>query len=200
MTHSRARCCLIASLSVWLAIAAHAESPIEWSKAFKLSERDFRQKVPATATDSAHSWVGINVAWECGEGRPAPYARAVFDPDQSWWRGSAGNIWSGVDGALSRSQLENRRTPAERDADLLSHEQLHFDLTELAARKMRAQFTRLDRACASGRADAEIGPALAALERAWVDEQARYDRETDHGTNRPMQIQWQKRVQRELER
>jgi len=42
----------------------------------------------------------------------------------------------------------------------LSHEQLHFDLTELAARKMRAQFTRLDRACASGRADAEIGPAL----------------------------------------
>jgi uncharacterized protein DUF922 len=178
----------------------YAAAPIEWSKNVKLTQRDFRGKVPASATDTAHSWVGLDVAWECREGEARSHARAIFDPDQSWWRTGTPSIWGGINEGLSRSQLENRRTAAERDQDLLRHEQLHFDLTELSARKIRRQFEDLPRACATPAGDSRISAAILDIERAWTDEQSRYDNDTDHGANRVTQRPWELRVLRQLER
>jgi uncharacterized protein DUF922 len=182
------------------AACVYAAAPIEWSKNVKLTQRDFRGKVPASATDAAHSWVGLDVAWECREGEARSHARAIFDPDQSWWRTGTPSIWGGINEGLSRSQLENRRTAAERDQDLLRHEQLHFDLTELSARKIRRQFEDLPRACATPAGDSRISAAILDIERAWTDEQSRYDNDTDHGANRVTQRPWELRVLRQLER
>ena len=186
--------------SVVAVTAAYAAGPIEWAKDVKLSLQDFKQKVPAASTDTAHSWVGLDVSWECREGRSESHAHAIFDPQQSWWRGSVPSLWGGLDeSSMSRSQLENRRTSAERDQDLLRHEQLHFDLTELVARKIRKQFEALPRICATPGATDAVEKAIAAIEREWHDEQARYDRETDHGAGQVKQRQWELRVREALE-
>jgi hypothetical protein len=176
-----------------------AAAPIEWSRNVKLTQRDFRSRAPASAVDTAHSWVGLDVAWECREGEARSHARAIFDPDQSWWRSGTSSIWGGIDDGLSRSQLENRRTAAERDQDLLRHEQLHFDLTELSARRIRTQFEDLPRMCATPAGDGPISAAVADIERAWTEEQSRYDKDTGHGANRVTQRQWELRVRRQLE-
>jgi hypothetical protein len=187
-------------LLVLLAAAgAYAAAPIEWSKNVRLAQRDFRSTVPPSAIDTAHSWVGLDVTWECREGEARSHARAIFDPDQSWWRSGTPSIWGGIDEGLSRSQLENRRTAAERDQDLLRHEQLHFDLTELAARKIRKQLEDLSHACAAPGSGDRIGTAIADIERAWTEEQSRYDKDTDHGANRVTQRRWEMRVRRQLE-
>jgi hypothetical protein len=181
------------------AASAYAAEPIEWSKNVKLTQRDFRSKVPASASDTAHSWVGLDVAWECREGEARSHARAIFDPDQSWWRTGTPSMWGGINEGLSRSELENRRTAAERDLDLLRHEQLHFDLTELSARKIRKQFEDLPRACATPGGDSGISAAVVEIERTWTEEQSRYDKDTDRGANRVAQRQWELRVRRQLE-
>jgi hypothetical protein len=183
------------------ASVASAAGPIEWSKNVKLTERDFRKKAPDSGTDSAHSWVGLEVSWECREAEPRSQVVAIFDPDQSWWRSTTTSIWGGgVEEGLSRSQLENRRTPAERDRDLLRHEQLHFDLTELSARQIRKHLEQHSRVCAVPGSHAEIDAAIADLQREWTAEQSKYDKETDHGANRVKQRQWELRVKREIER
>ena len=188
-------CVFASALAV---ISAYAAEPIEWSSTVKLTPNDFRAKVPPSTTDTAHAWVALDVAWECRDGKARSQARAVFDPDQSWWREGTSNIWGGVEEGLSRSQLDNRRTNAQRDHDLLQHEQLHFDLTELAARKIRRELDDLARACVTPGHNGAIGKAIAAIEAAWSDEQARYDKDTDHGTSRVKQRQWELRVGKEL--
>ncbi len=67
---------------------------------------------------------------------------ATFDPSESWWRGSQWNVWEDVDSRRkwlerSRADVENKRNLAYSDADLLRHEQIHFDLAELAAGRIR---------------------------------------------------------------
>jgi hypothetical protein len=184
-----------------IASIASAAGPIEWSRNVKLTERDFRKKAPDSATDAAHSWVGLDVSWECREAEPHSHVVAIFDPDQSWWRTTTPSIWGGgVEEGLSRSQLDNRRTPAERDQDLLRHEQLHFDLTEVTARHIRKHLEQLPRVCAFPGSHAEIDTAIAQLQREWTAEQSKYDKETDHGANRVKQRQWELRVRRELDR
>ena len=192
---TRAMCVVAVALAV---TSAYAAAPIEWSPTVKLTPQDFKNKVPASTAATAHAWVALDVAWECRDGSARSHARAIFDPDQSWWRGATSNIWGGVEGGLSRTQLDNRRTSAQRDQDLLQHEQLHFDLTELAARKIRRELADLTRACSIPGSNDAIGKAVAAIEAAWSDEQARYDKDTDHGTNRVKQRQWELRVRKEL--
>ena len=183
------------------AASAPVGEVIEWSKDARLSKDSFKATAPAVAVATAHGWVGLEVEWECREDKPISHARAVFDPAQSWWRSAAeGNLWGTVDvDSMSRSQLENRRTLAEREADLLRHEQLHFDLTELAARKIRQQLDGLQKACETPGATADIEQAINDIEHGWMDEQAAYDKQTGHGTNLVRQRQWELRVRRALQ-
>jgi hypothetical protein len=191
-------CLLASALSASVALVAAA--PIEWSQSLKLTQADFRGEAPDSSVDAARSWVALDVAWECFEGRPRSHARAVFDPDRSWWRGGLPDLWGGIEEGLSRTQLDNRRTAAERDRDLLRHEQLHFDLTEIAARTIRKQFDDLARVCALPGRNQDIEQAVAAIENAWADEQILYDKDTDHGLNQVRQRQWESRVRRQLQR
>jgi hypothetical protein len=158
---------------------------IEWSADRLLTVKDFKGKVPARAGDTSLSWVAIDSSWECDAGKASWRARAVFDPNRSFWREMNRNIW----------QEPNDRPPMAWPTDdggrgLLAHEQLHFDLTEIWARKIRAVLETLPAACKTPGASHGVETAIAAIEREWLAEQQRYDKETGHGLDAARQKAW----------
>jgi len=81
---------------------------------------------------------------------------------------------------------------------LLEHEQLHFDITELMARKVRKEFSEYK--------SRDLGTTYAELKAIYNkydnDERLRintaYDEETEHGTIRDKQKEWEKKIEKEL--
>jgi hypothetical protein len=163
---------------IWCAPLARAQrgadSPqlIEWSADRKLTIEDFTAKVPARTTSASLSWVAIEVSWECVDGSAASRARSVFDPSRSWWRQSGG----------------------DGDRALLAHERLHFDLTELWARRIRAALQALPAACRTSGNAHELDAAVEELEHKWLVEQKQYDKETANGFDAATQKAWSKRI------
>ena len=176
---------------------------IEWSSARPLVRDDFKGRAPANAAVASLSWLDVDVSWACERGELVASARATFDPSRSWWRAAQGSIWPGAGertSGVSQTHLEARRSVMQRDSQLLEHEQLHFDLAEIAARKIRRKFAETKDACAEpGRTDAFHG-FIADVDREMQEEQQRYDRETAHGINAAAQDRWKRRIQQQLDR
>ena len=78
---------------------------------------------------------------------------------------------------------------------LLEHEQIHFDIAEVAVRKIRARFADFKNACAEAGGTDPIQQIVAQADRDLQEEQQRYDRETGHGVNARVQDQWKRRIQ-----
>ena len=104
-------------------------------------------------------------------------AYAVFLPKDSWWR-------------------------AQKSESLLDHEQGHFDIAELAARRLQHAFNKtLQAGIGSTQQDAirameaKLSKILQLVNEQAVNENAEYDRITSHGSNRRAQIE-QRRIQR----
>lgn len=82
------------------------------------------------------------------------------------------------------------------DTRLLAHEQLHFDMVELYARKMR-QFLQ---GCNKRRVStAEITATLGSMDEELHRMQARYDDVTSHGLKWRAQNAWNRQVQASLD-
>ncbi len=95
---------------------------------------------------------------------------------------------------------------------VLSHEQLHFDIAELAARKFRQSIPRLltkvfefrdrevQKAVHEGEVelDAYMDDVYARVDRELNAMQDQYDRETNHGTIDDTQEYWQKTIREKL--
>ena len=177
-----------------------AQEPIAWSAERKLTKGDFRGRVPATAPSASMSAISIDAAWECKSGSLVASARAAFDPSRSWWRNAQGGVWGGVAerASSSQAQLEARRNSVQRDMQLLEHEQLHFDLAEVAARKIVARFADFKNACADPGGTDPIQEMVVQADRELQQEQQRYDRETAHGTNPRAQEQWKLKIRKAL--
>jgi hypothetical protein len=165
---------------------------IEWGSGRKLTPNDFKGRIPSRSTDASRSWVFIDATWECQDGIGASQTRAVFDSDRSWWKDPSPNLWRGVDGAAAQ------QTRSDPERALLAHEQLHFDLTEVWARKVRAALADLPVACKTREGVARMEAAIATLERGWREAQARYDRETDHGADARRQAAWEASTRKTL--
>jgi len=186
----------------FVAATAEAQSVVEWSSERRLSKDDFKGRVPAGAPNASLSWLNIDASWECEAGELLGSARATFDPARSWWRTAQGNIWQGAGertSGVSRTHVDARRSLVQRDMQLLEHEQLHFDLTELAVRRIRKRFVDLKGACDDPDGRDELRHAISEIDRKLQEEQARYDRETSHGTNPVAQDQWKLRIRKQLE-
>lgn len=81
--------------------------------------------------------------------------------------------------------------------NLLAHEQLHFDITELFARKLRKALTEFDFDNARNlKADLQALYRNAEQERALMQQQ--FDVETRHSMNEAAQLEWQKYIKEEL--
>src|SRR5207245_11152500 len=79
---------------------------------------------------------------------------------------------------------------------VLAHEQTHFDISEVYARRLRAHFRQLANPC--GRSDTDLAMEAQRL----VDEekamQRRYDAEPAHGLRRREQAEWETAIGRQL--
>ena len=93
-----------------------------------------------------------------------------------------------------RAQAEARRSVAQLDGQLLEHEQLHFDLAEVVARKIRTRVNTFGNACTEAGGTDPIQEMVAQADRELQEEQQRYDRETSHGLNARSQEQWKHRI------
>jgi hypothetical protein len=193
-----ALCAAAISLAVGVVARSHAQDTgtpaavIAWSATRKLAVNDFKGRSPGRATEASLSWVAIEASWECADGKGSSLARAVFDPARSWWREPGGNLWQSVDDA---SPLAPRD---DNGRSLLEHEQLHFDLTELWARRIREKFEGLPGVCRTPGSAPAFEKAIADLERDWQKEQKQYDKETAHGLNVLTQRTWERRAQKAL--
>ena len=177
-----------------------AQEPIAWSAERTLTKADFRGRVPATAPSASMSALSIDAAWECEAGALVSSVRATFDPSKSWWRNAQGGVWDGVAERASSSQAQQgaRRNSMQRDMQLLEHEQLHFDLVEVAVRKIAARFADFKNACAEAGGTDPIQQMVVQVDRELQEEQQRYDRETAHGTNARAQDQWKLKIRKAL--
>ena len=96
---------------------ACAAPQIDWSPGRRLRIRDFRspERVPGLSAE-ANTGIGARSSGEPGGQRFRITVTSFFDPCGSWMR------------------------EGERNDYTLAHEQLHFDITELHARKLAARY------------------------------------------------------------
>lgn len=85
---------------------------------------------------------------------------------------------------------------ALKNEALLHHEQLHFDITELYARKIRQFLSEIKDPC--GRLN-EINQKVELLIQAEKNENNLYDIQSVHGTNKVAQKKWSDRIKKELQ-
>jgi hypothetical protein len=102
------------------------------------------------------------------------------------------------------SKLHSSRKPAANKPEALQHEQVHFDIAEIAARKLHPRLMALE---AEGASEQKAKAALHAKLRQTsiqahreLDQlQRAYDEKTYHGTVWMMQRKWNRKVQGWLE-
>jgi hypothetical protein len=86
--------------------------------------------------------------------------------------------------------------PDKREVGLLGHEQLHFDICELYARRMRQRFVQAETGLLTY--DEVLRAEFEKEWSAYQQRQAEYDRETEHGLIPDRQAGWQKIIAEEL--
>lgn len=154
---------------------------IIWKQDQRLSWDDFplRQTGPARAA----AWVATGISgyrWDCGPN------------GEFWFAGAQAYMVPSRSGVRDGYQVP----------EVLNHEQRHFDLSELYARRIRAEFRQLS--CAGKSQLVVHQEAYAIYGRANLDhdmEQARYDSQSSHGTRTPTtgQALWDALIQSRLD-
>ena len=154
-----------------------ADSAFPWSATRRLVWSDFRGQPPTSGPEVAKTAYALFYAWKC-RGEAFDFrVIAGFRPRQSWVKAIALN-----DTVLRRSALR--------------HEQTHFDLAEVHARRMRRYFGGLAGACR--KTDGELTQIATRLIDEEKAEQQRYDAETNHGLRSEAQAAWNADVARRL--
>jgi hypothetical protein len=155
-----------------------ADSAFPWSATRRLAWNDFRGRPPGSGAEIAKTSYALFYAWKCRRDAFEFRVIAAFRPRQSWVKTVALN-----DTVLRRSALR--------------HEQTHFDLAEVHARRMRRYFATLAGACA--KTDSELSNLAGRLIQEEKAEQERYDAETNHGLRPESQAAWNAEVARRLQ-
>lgn len=81
------------------------------------------------------------------------------------------------------------------DENLLAHEQLHFDITELYARKLRQELSKMT---FTENVKSEIRQVYEKCHKEKKAYQNAYDEETNHSKRRAKQLEWEIKVAKEL--
>jgi len=139
---------------------------IEWCRQRNISWEDFWGKPDSSSRYSAISATYIQEKHKCDYRNRFTFSvRSVFLKTQSW-------------------------STDKKSAKLLHHEQLHFDLTEVYARKLRKVFSELDNPCQMSKTQVKsiIDNLYDEMEKA----HNLYDHETVHGLRTNRQEFWTK--------
>lgn len=140
-----------------------AKSELLWESNRKLQWGDFKGKPKYWSNFAAQTVTTIEQSYSCEEEVFVFNIIAKFNKAKSW-------------------------TKTSKSKRILAHEQKHFDLTELYARKMRKEYSQLKKPCHMGRV------ALNKIYNDLFEElrqlQILYDVETDHGLKPKAQQKW----------
>jgi len=146
---------------------------IVWDRARPIRWIDFEGTAPETGAEGAQTGYSLLYGVTC-TGAAFDYdVSAVFLPRRSWVRA-----------LVLADPDEARRT--------LRHEQTHFDITEVHARRLRKALHDIYDPCRNGRAEVSVDAERVIA--AEADAQVRYDDETRHGLEAPRQRAWDRDV------
>ena len=140
------------------------QNEVEWDKERKLIWEDFKGTPPSISETNAAASTrcGFDVSAESNSNKEliAVTIKNIFYCDKSW----------------VRTDKKNR-------LDLLEHEQAHFDLCEVYARRLRKRV-------ADSNFKLDMDNALYEVFDAFKQRQKLYDKETNHSRNKEKQIEW----------
>lgn len=146
-----------------------------WSESQPLTWQDFQGTPNGSADYVASTNSGMSFSYSYREdenGIKVSYeVNSNFYPKLSWFR------------------------PERVDAYILKHEQTHFDITELHARKLRKQLAEFK---FSRNTKAEVEALYQRMERQRQEMQHTFDRETNHSQIKDAEERWEAYVLREL--
>ena len=152
-----------------------SEEYLDWNERRKLVWSDFQAEPPVQSAHAALTNSGINLDLKLQNKEFNVKVHARFNPDKSW-----------------------KRRDIENSEYLLAHEQLHFDLTELYARKLRKAFlTRKWKE--NENVNAIFNDLYQSNQTLLWKVQEIYDAETEHSINREAQARWSGAVADSLE-
>lgn len=149
-----------------------AEGSVIWSSR-KLSWKEFHGKPKLGTATAAQTSSGVTYIVECNGEKFRYAALATFSPVESWVRPD-----------IPGNRNANART--------LKHEQTHFDITEIFARKLRKSFDAATGFCPDRPKDAR--KIFDRLSRESQEIQEQYDNETAHGMAFDAQSRWTRSV------
>ena len=162
----------------WLHVEKHAVSnEIEWRECRKLKWEDFKGIIPSGTEQS------LAATTNCGFGfttkavfpfsKPTFTVSNIFYPELSW---------------VNKSE--------QHKPELLEHEQLHFDISELYARHLRKEFKTARINYFNLKDKAEI--IFKKVHAAYLLRQELYEQQTAYSLNSKMQTIWKARIKAEL--
>ena len=172
--HYRLLTALLLSLSSLAAVAQTTQSgSLHWSAGRPLVLADFEGRPRPGEAHAALTSATMVAKVACRSNQFSGSVQAAFDPTRSWVR-----------------------DPTTMTPRLLHHEQLHFDITEMYARRLRQKLTSANIPCA------QLGPAFERLSQGvyadWEKAESQYDIATNHGLKPVQQAQWDAQVQQQL--
>ena len=165
------------TLFTWFLLLFSAAEPvistsenISWKSSRRLTWDDF--KAQADAKDPLHALTATNIDMKakCDDGELKVKVESTFATKESW----------------------SKNKKSER---LLFHEQLHFDITEIYARRLYKELTNLKNACDN---PAQLNKITDRVFEEWKAQEDLYDKETNHGLNQDAMKIWAEKVSSEL--
>lgn len=156
---------------------SHAQDTIYWDAQRPLAWEDFHGKPDATDLESAQAATGVALAFRFRENLEAAIWEYEYDvysyflSDLSWYRRNDINYY------------------------LLEHEQTHFNISELYARKLKKELSQLT---ASNTVGDEAEYIYHKIQKQHAALQNKYDRETKHSLNIDQELEWQKQIRDSL--
>ena len=163
---------ILIAITLFFSTGSKKASVIYWSDEHRLTWNDFKGQPQHTDADfDALTASGIVDYKGCKEGKITYKVRAYFEPENSWVKDAAHTDYH------------------------LAHEQLHFDITELYARKLRKLLVQQDFRCGE---ESRFENFVKANLESWYTEQKNYDIHTRHSMDTKKQEEWFYRIKIEL--
>ena len=168
---------LIIGIIAFLCVGNSPEDDtISWNENRKLTWADFKDRPNLNSGAVALTASGITFGFSIQKsgGKPVSFnttVESLFYPDKSWY------------------------ITERADSYILGHEQLHFDIAELFARKMRMQLSKMT---FTKNVKKEIKQVYQATLKALQAYQKEYDRATNFSRNREQQLVWVKKINKIL--
>ena len=147
---------------------------IKWRDDYKLTWNDFKAKPRKSHYASAMSDVTFSVSIKSEGNKLYVVIQPSFDPKGSWVKKD------------------------DKTEYLLNHEQIHFDIYELNARKFRKELQ--SKKLTTVNAQSVVNRLIKKYSELNVKIQERYDSETDHSLKKEKQEKWNEKIALELEK